>query len=155
KLWAIFDTMPVKHFFEGFREATGDASAIQSVRFQTLEVLTRGLGQAKQRALSHQREAGYFATWQPPEEATLKGLCKLAQRMGNTEFKSVAEMLHRDLYQWRSRHLGIARRYLPPEAVGTGSEGISYLVANFRTPRLDSEVAGAGGNPDGGAMDFN
>jgi tryptophan 2,3-dioxygenase len=156
KLWAIFNTMPVAHFFDGFREATGEASAIQSVRFQTLDVLTRGLGQKKQQALTLQREAGYFATWQPPKEATLAGLCELAQSTKRSdEFISVAEMLDRDLLQWRSRHFGIARRYLPPEAVGTGSEGISYLANNFRDPLLkDRAPAGSKDHVEGHSADL-
>ena len=138
KLWTIFDTMPVAHFFDGFREATGDASAIQSVRFQTLEALARGLGERKRRALSVQREAGLFAGWYPPKESTLNGLYELAHDSGGgaSEFRDVADMLDRDLYQWRSRHYGIARRYLPVEAVGTGNEGVSYLAENFREPRF-------------------
>jgi tryptophan 2,3-dioxygenase len=138
ELWTIFDTMPVAHFQRGFREATGNASAIQSMRFQTLEVLTRGLGEAKRHALSLQPEVGRFALWRPPDEATMPGLCSLADKCGGiaAEFVLIARQLDRDLYKWRSRHYGIARKYLPKNATGTGNEGTSYLAGNFKEPRL-------------------
>ena len=137
RVWAIFDTMPVAHFFDGFRVATGNASAIQSIRFQTLDVLTRGLDTAKQGALKHQIEVSRFAAWAPPNEAVLKNMLDLAKGGGapGSEFGDVAKMLDRDLLQWRSRHYGIARKYLPPDTRGTGSEGIPYLAATFRTPQ--------------------
>jgi Tryptophan 2,3-dioxygenase len=137
KLFAIFDTMPVAHFFSGFREATGEASAIQSVRFQTIEVLTRGLGAPKKGALSYQNEARFASEWNPPKEATLVGMCEIANDEGaeGSEFLKIAEMFDRNLYKWRARHFGIARKYLPPDSVGTGNEGIPYLDANFKSPR--------------------
>jgi tryptophan 2,3-dioxygenase len=137
KLFAIFDTMPVPHFFDGFRTATGDASAIQSVRFQTIEVLTRGLGSPKREALTHQHEAHFASNWQPPNDATLVGMCEIArqQQSEGSDFIEIAEILDRDLYKWRARHFGIARKYLPPNVIGTGNEGTPYLAANYRDPR--------------------
>ncbi|CAN1551867.1 hypothetical protein MCEMSEM23_02219 [Rhabdaerophilaceae bacterium] len=149
RFWTIFETMPYASFFDGFREATGDASAIQSLRFQVLDSLTRGLGDPKRNALSHQPEAGYIARWEPPKEATLQGLCELAGKSGGDalEFIEIAESLDKDLLKWRSRHLGIARKYLPKEAVGTGNEGVSYLEKNFREPLLRSKTNSAGALP--------
>lgn len=160
KLWGIFETMPVPHFFDGFREATGDASAIQSVRFQTLDVLTRGLGGPKKAALSLQKEVGYAARLVPPDEASLPSLCRVAQGAGPEahEFIDVCEILDRDLLQWRTKHYGIARKYLPAEAIGTGNEGVAYLAANFRTPRLVAglvnRVPEPEGPPDGSGVEL-
>ncbi len=129
-LFAVFETMPVDHFFNGFREDTGDASAIQSVKFQMVEVLTRGMSGSKRQALSRQTTTGFAATWTPPEEVTLVGLCRAAARpnvVGGRDFIDAAMDLDQHLFQWRNKHFGIAKRYLPMDAVGTGSEGISYL----------------------------
>jgi tryptophan 2,3-dioxygenase len=154
KLFTIFPTMPVEHFFAGFRAATGQGSAIQSVRFQTIEVLTRGLGATKRTALSHQQEAGFASCWKPPEEATLAGMCAAARIAGTDgeEFLEIASHLDRDLFQWRAKHLGIARRYLPASSPGTGNEGVSYLEANYDSPRSFADCVGqvsqSDANPD-------
>jgi tryptophan 2,3-dioxygenase len=155
RAWAVFETMPTDHFFHGFREATGDSSAIQSLRFQKLDVLTRGLSDAKKTALSHQREAAPYATWAPPDEAALPAAVMLAQAAATAEaaeFVAAAEALDRDLHKWRARHLGIARKYLPRDAVGTGNEGIGYLEATYRAPRLLKTDA-EGANTDHPVLD--
>jgi hypothetical protein len=140
KLFDIFHTMPRSNFFDGFRVATGNASAIQSERFQAIEVLTRGLGQHKRAALSHQREVRFASTWEPPRDATLAGMCEIAKTAGDhgNEFLEVAGLLDQDLLSWRTKHISIARQYLPPESKGTGNEGIPYLAANFKDPRSAS-----------------
>ena len=150
KLWAVFNTMPVAHFYDGFRGATGDGSAIQSIRFQMVEVLTRGLGEAKRAALLHQKEAGFAAVWTPPAEATLRGMCEIAKEVpqAGAEFVNVAEMLDHDLYQWRTKHYGVARRYLPPDSIGTGNEGVPYLANNYKEPRPLGDATGAGSSLD-------
>lgn len=138
KLFQVFGTMPVAHFFNGFREATGDASAIQSTKFQTLERLTRGMNAEKATALARQRETGYLAGWTPPNDITLSGMVATARMTKDSaaavDFLTVAEQLDRDLYQWRSKHFGVALKYLPEDARGTGDEGIPYLRANYRAP---------------------
>lgn len=138
KHWAVFDTMPVAHFFDGFRIDTGDASAIQSQRFQRLDVLVRGLGPRKREALSLQPEGARLATWAPPAAANLPGLIAAAQAAGpaGEDFVQAALDLEADLFTWRTKHFGVARRYLPEDTVGTGNEGIPYLKETYAQPRL-------------------
>ena len=68
-----------------------------------------------------------------PRKATLGGMCEIASGVQGegSEFLEIASVLDRDLYKWRARHFGIARKYLPPETVGTGNEGVPYLNAKF------------------------
>lgn len=138
RVWEVFDTMPVPHFFDGFREATGNASAIQSVRFQKIENITRGLTELKRDHLRKHSETALVTQWSPPEYANLVELAQHARTQGAEadDLIDAIYVLDRDLLKWRSRHLGIARKYLPRVAVGTGDAGVAYLEATVRTPRL-------------------
>lgn len=139
RLWEIFETMPVESFFDGFRVATGDASAIQSLRFQKLDILTRGLNEKKMAALAMQHEGGHLSSWQPPDIATLPNILIIARKSESAdalEFVSLTEALDKDLHMWRSKHYGIAIRYLPKDAKGTGDEGVPYLKNNYSDPML-------------------
>ncbi|MEQ1551950.1 MAG: hypothetical protein ABL922_12020 [Sphingorhabdus sp.] len=140
--WKVFETMPVLHFFDGFREDTGDASAIQSQRFQRLDTLVRGLGDTKRTALGHQLEGKAIAEWTPPPIATLPGLLEAARLAGSEgqDFVQVVQDFDDDLFAWRSKHFGVAMRYLPKEAKGTGNEGTPYLKATYAEPRLDQSA---------------
>jgi tryptophan 2,3-dioxygenase len=140
--WKVFETMPVPHFFDGFREDTGDASAIQSKRFQTLDMLVRDLGSVKRAALMHHPEGQIIGDWRPPLFATLPGMIVAAQKVGSVgqEFIQVAHDIDHDLFTWRTKHFGVATRYLPKDAKGTGNEGTSYLKATYAQPRLRQNI---------------
>lgn len=143
KLFALFPTMPIKSFFDGFRLSTGNASAIQSEKYQLLEKITRGLSERKKVALSKQIEGHFYSDWNLPEEFTLAGLIESLEDNGRGSIQilgSLISELDRLLLMWRSKHLGIARKYLPAEAKGTGDEGVSYLEGNVREPTIKDET---------------
>lgn len=146
KLFAIFDTMPVTSFFDGFRAATGNASAIQSQKYQLMDKLTRGINDLKKASLKKQPEGYAIADWNLPENWGLSGLATSIRTSETTEQASLLsqiEELDRLLHMWRSKHLGIARKYLPPDAKGTGDEGVPYLEANVRDPMIRTNAANA------------
>src|SRR5690606_33028395 len=87
------------------------------------------------------------------QEATIRGLLEIeGSSPGGAEFLSAANLLERDLYKWRAKHFGIARKYLPPTDVGTGEEGVAYLEKTFNNPTLskgevrDKTVGSSGPN---------
>ena len=132
-----FKTLPVESFYHGFREATGNASAIQSEKYQHLEILTRGINRRKSASLNIQPEHYWLKGWNPPESWTLSGLVnrvKSANDVSLLELRSEAYKLEMHLQTWRNIHLGIAMQYLNPGDTGTGNEGIDYLKDNYRDP---------------------
>ncbi|WP_453967340.1 hypothetical protein [Bradyrhizobium elkanii] len=145
RIFSVFKTMPIESFSggsSGFRDATGEASAIQSEKYQHLEIISRGLSAEKRKVLQNSErypELQWLADWHPPPEATLSGL---AQALAESEIEGASSMmaeiyrLDRSLQSWRNLHLGIARDYLPKEAVGTGEQGVSYLEKHYRSPSL-------------------
>lgn len=155
-IFGAFKTMPKASFFDGFREATGDSSAIQSEKFQTLEILSRGIHEGKRRAISHHPELAWLQSWVPPTDATLRGLVDAVRRV--PEHRPIlveAERLDAALYMWRTTHLGIARQYLPKvdaktgeETAGTGGEGIPYLERFLRTPEIFQQKAPEAVDPE-------
>lgn len=145
KLFAIFETMPVESFFHGFREATGDASAIQSHKYQYLDLLARGYNEQKTQALSQKPELTHLAklsTFEPNNLATLADKVRGDPRA--SEVHDAIARIDRHLVAWRSKHVGIAVRYLPPEhqgqGDGTGGEGVPYLKSNVRDPLIMVET---------------
>jgi tryptophan 2,3-dioxygenase len=144
RVFSVFKTLPVESFYDGFRVATGNSSAIQSEKYQHLEILSRSLSDDKRAALRGNKELSWLADWRPGPKATLPGLL---QALNTTTFEHrdsvYAELyrLDRSLQSWRNIHLGVAREYLPPETVGTGEQGVHYLQKHFRKPSLfDSQI---------------
>ncbi|KRQ96805.1 hypothetical protein CP49_33175 [Bradyrhizobium valentinum] len=136
---SVFRTLPYESFFDGFRVATGDSSAVQSEKFQHLEIISRGLSDEKRAALRSKKELSWLADWRPGAEATLGGLlASVEQSQLETASNLRAELfrLDRSLQSWRNIHLGIARSYLPEGTVGTGEEGVTYLEKHFQNPGL-------------------
>lgn len=142
---SVFRTLPIESFFDGFRVDTGDSSAVQSEKFQHLEIISRGLSEEKRSALRTKKELSWLADWRPGPEATLVGLLNAVEQSNFEAAPSVrAELfrLDRSLQSWRNIHLGIARKYLPKGTVGTGEEGVTYLERHYQTPGIfaDPEV---------------
>lgn len=135
KLFSIFETMPVESFFHGFRPSTGNASAIQSRKYQYMEILVRGFSKEKADALRSKKDVADIANVALDREQTLVGLIEqLGDDPKSDAVNASIERLQSYLLQWRTKHLGIARRYLPPSTKGTGDEGVPYLESNYRTP---------------------
>jgi tryptophan 2,3-dioxygenase len=136
-IFDVFKTMPYESFFDGFRIATGQSSAIQSEKYQHLEIISRGLNHNKRRAVGSHPELSWLRNWLPPEDCTLQGLVAEVANSAEGELAGIEQdafRLDRALLTWRNLHLGIARHYLPREAQGTGNEGIPYLENIIRDP---------------------
>lgn len=142
KLFSIFETMPIESFFDGFREATGNASAIQSRKFQILDKLTRGYNSTKTSAVRGQTETRDLSAGSTADGWDLISFtAQLGASDLEVEIKQRIERLQRHLFAWRSKHFGIATRYLPKDVAGTGEEGVPYLKATFRDPNpVESSV---------------
>ena len=139
KLFLVFPTMPKSSFFDGFREDTGDASAIQSRRYQELELLVRGFSNNKGNSLSQKTETKDITKLSIDKKFTLAGISASAKRRKNQqEVQNAVERIQKTLLMWRAKHLGIAKKYLPEDATGTGEEGVPYLEENLRNPMPSS-----------------
>jgi tryptophan 2,3-dioxygenase len=132
-LFQMMKTMPPAHF-AAFREATGDASAIQSRTYQLLQLATLGLDERKAPVMAAIPELADLAD----PSAGSPNLRDLAVRLAGVRsvegliFLAAVEQLDRALYAWRALHFGIARSYLPPDAGGTGgTRGAPYLQSHF------------------------
>ena len=134
-IFVTFDTLPYESFYDGFRPATGNASTIQSTNYQRMDLLTRGFNERKQHALPKHCEVADFAAEDADARPTLRWLSKAVEKHpADGAISKAIDDLRQNLFQWRARHLGIARRFLPKGVAGTGNEGFSYLVETFRTP---------------------
>lgn len=137
KLFAVFSTMPYESFFDGFRIKTGDASAIQSRKYQAMDALLRSFNEEKASALRKNPEVQDIVKIAENSSVNIIKVAKLCAEMNvQPELRDAIGRIDRDMLAWRSKHLGIARRYLPREAQGTGDEGIPYLESNVRDPKI-------------------
>jgi tryptophan 2,3-dioxygenase len=112
--------------FRRFVATTGQASAVQSRRYQQLESLIYGLHPAKEDAVGLFPE---LAGIRPGPELTLKLL--LRGHLGDREFEPLvgaARSLDGALYRWRARHLGAANRLYPFTGLELGSD---YLGSHY------------------------
>lgn len=128
-------TMPDENFMQGFREATGNASAIQSLTYQYLQIFTLGLDPQKVGALELIPEHRPLLLYGNPKFVPLKAkLIELDEKESLPEsLRDAAYDLDKKMYAWRGEHLGIAKRYLADLQPGTGgTPGVSYLEDHFR-----------------------
>lgn len=123
--------------FMGFREATGDSSAIQSRAYNTVEALLVGFDQVKiEKIQSHIPELLDLLYCADPRFITLSELAEdLAQTSSEHAgpYVARAKELIKALRAWYAIHLGSARHALPADLHGTGgTEGIRYLEARYQ-----------------------
>ncbi len=134
----VFRTMPTESFFDGFREATGDAGAVQSSTYQRLELLTRGLSERKRGVLGHVPEVKSMLEESAAEPNLKAVLDELTDGPWEMELAKEIMLLERTLMMWRSVHLGIAHRYLPAGTNESDGLGVSYLRSTLTTPRISA-----------------
>ena len=136
----VLRTMPPEHFID-FRDATGHASAIQSLNYQLMEIHLRGVHQGKAETfqrIPHLRQLGKFAH---PGFVHLKQVLGEADAdaAGWSEVVATARALDQKWLTWRGLHLSFALLYLPPAAKGTGdTEGAPYLKKFLRAGLFDN-----------------
>jgi tryptophan 2,3-dioxygenase len=140
KIFHTVQTMPPAHFL-GFREATGDASAIQCQSWQKLDAHVYGVLPEKALVLATIPEVQHVLALANP---TFVPLIQVIGQLAGTEEEetlasTIIELDHR-IAAWRRFHeKQLAGKtnpgYLPPEALGTGgTSGYGYLAAQ-RPPR--------------------
>jgi tryptophan 2,3-dioxygenase len=145
--------MPPAHFL-GFREATGDASAVQSRSWQLLDVHMYGVLAEKVPVLGRVPEVRDVLRFANP---TFVPLVRVIERLDGTgvdaELCTTIGELDRKLRAWRKFHeRQLAGRqdpaYLPEQAPGTGGTlGYAYL-ASHRPPRASQIAAERGASFD-------
>ncbi|MER7464220.1 hypothetical protein [Streptomyces sp. NPDC097981] len=133
-------TMPVEHF-QGFREATGDASAVQAFPTQLLHIHLLGVHPEKAEALAEATENAYLLMHQNPDFEPLRELLRWvpAEKAGRRVLDA-AHRLDQELFAWRKIHYGVALRYLPTEATGSGgTSGAPYLRSFYQDRLFDAD----------------
>ena len=136
KIFRAVRTMPPEHFL-GFRDATGDASAIQCQSWQLLDAHMYGVLPEKIEVLTTIPEVRHVLRLANPDFISL---VQISGQLGESELEaslheSIIKLDHR-LRAWRKYHeKQLAGRtdpgYLPPEARGTGgTSGYGYLAAH-------------------------
>lgn len=130
---ALRETMPPAHF-AGFRDATGEASAVQSRSHQLMEIHLQGLDMDKARILADIPELTDLLQYQ--HKMSLRDVLRFASAADSPGVMALMEEAH-ELYRarhaWMAYHLGIARGYLPSDMHGTGgTRGASYLEARYK-----------------------
>jgi tryptophan 2,3-dioxygenase len=110
--------------FLRFRDATGEASAVQSLNYHLMELVLYGHDARKVEAylrFEHLREL----TVPPPSSA--RPLCDAVAEAADPELVEALGAVERALLTWRGRHYGFGRRYLPGVKGSGGTEGAGYL----------------------------
>ena len=108
----------------GFRDATGDASAVQSLNYHLMELVLYGYDDRKAAtytAFPHLDQINSFR---------LRDLRSLYAAVGTSEDDEVVAAfaaMERHMVQWRGRHYGFGRTYLPNMKGSGGTEGAGYL----------------------------
>lgn len=132
-------TMSVERF-RALRADTGDSSAVQSAGSQLLHIHLIGVHPAKVTALRGVRENAFLLLHRGGAFEPLWAALHRARRAAGADaVMTAARRLDERLFDWRRVHLGLAYRYLPPQAGGTGgTSGAPYLAAFYRTRIFDA-----------------
>jgi tryptophan 2,3-dioxygenase len=125
----VLQSMPPSHFAD-FRDATGNASAVQSYGYQRLDIALFGLNPEKIPIYQRIRHLQSLVQFAGRDYASF-GSVLARTHPTNAVWDEIVELsrrLDRHLLSWRGLHLSFALCYLPPEANGTGgTAGPSYL----------------------------
>ncbi|SOB79725.1 tryptophan 2,3-dioxygenase family protein [Streptomyces sp. 1331.2] len=107
-----------------FRDATGEASAVQSLNYHMMELVIYGYDARKVEAYTkfdhlYELTVPPLRSVRPLRDAVLEaGVPALTEGFAEVE---------RTLLTWRGRHYGFGRRYLPGMEGSGGTEGAGYL----------------------------
>jgi tryptophan 2,3-dioxygenase len=110
--------------FLTFRDATGEASAVQSLNYHLMELVMYGHDARKVEA--YLRFEHLHELTVPP----LRSVRPLRDTVLGTDDPALTGALaevERTLLTWRGRHYGFGRRYLPGVKGSGGTEGAGYL----------------------------
>jgi len=110
--------------FLTFRDATGEASAVQSLNYHLMELVMYGHDARKVEAylkFEHLHELTV------PPLRSVRPLHDTVLGAGDPELTEALVAVERALLTWRGRHYGFGRRYLPGVKGSGGTEGAGYL----------------------------
>ncbi|WP_052422679.1 tryptophan 2,3-dioxygenase family protein [Nonomuraea candida] len=123
---AIFHALKTltPELFLGFRDATGDASAVQSLNYHLMELVLYGYDDRKAETYTR---FGHLGVINDPRLREFRSLEDTAQEAADPLLAEAYGALERRLLVWRGRHYGFGRTYLPNMKGSGGTEGAGYL----------------------------
>lgn len=142
-VFKVLRTMPSKpNNFTNFRDETGNASAVQSKNFQELDVFLRGIDPKKKAVYGENKHLQYLEKYAHVQFTyNLKSVLSTLNESEHKEIIDQAKKFDRKFITWKGLHLGFAKIYLPPDAMGTGmTAGVSYLEKFFTSSIFDDTV---------------
>lgn len=110
--------------FMGFRDATGNASAVQSLNYHLMELVVYGYDDRK---IETYKRFEHLAPINDPRLREFTSLQDAAAQSGDAEVYEAFAGIEKQLLIWRGRHYGFGRLYLPDMKGSGGTEGASYL----------------------------
>jgi tryptophan 2,3-dioxygenase len=129
-LFQMLKTMPPEHF-RRFRDATGDASAVQSRTYQLMQIALLGANPDTINLIAGTSDLEELSAYDHPSFTSLAHLmAKIDPSTSSTTqvLHDSASALDKELRKWRTLHIGIARNYLADVPAGTGgTSGAPYL----------------------------
>lgn len=129
--------------FMSFRDATGAASAVQSLNFHAMDIAVYGYDPRKVEVFE---SIGHLAVFNDPDVQDHRSL---SAALAETQDAALAEgwrRLDRVLSKWRGGHYRFARTYLSSGTKGSGDTEGAVYVKKF----LKKDVCLVGANPFGG-----
>ncbi len=115
--------------FLAFRDATGEASAVQSLNYHMMELVMYGFDPRKVEAYSRFEHLHELTV---PPLRSLRSLRNAVLEADDPELTEALTAVERTLLTWRGRHYGFGRRYLPGVKGSGGTEGAGYLKRFIR-----------------------
>lgn len=110
--------------FLGFRDATGDASAVQSLNYHLMELVVYGYDDRKAEVFT---KFAHLDRISDPRLREFRSLADVALTSADPAVREAVTQLERRLLVWRGRHYGFGRTYLPNMKGSGGTEGAGYL----------------------------
>lgn len=108
--------------FLSFRDATGDASAVQSLNYHLMELVVYGYDERKAATYAGFEHLGLV------NDPRLREFRSLRDAVGtDPELLGAYASMAQHLLTWRGRHYGFGRTYLPNMKGSGGTEGAGYL----------------------------
>jgi tryptophan 2,3-dioxygenase len=124
--------------FMGFRDATGAASAVQSLNYHTMELAIYGYDERKASVYAGFPHLGRLGE---PAFRDYQPLAALVAQSPDTRIANAFASADHTLLTWRARHYGFARRYLADIKSSGGTDGAAYLKRFIR--KLEDRWPGA------------
>ena len=142
-LFQALKTMSPERFHR-FRDATGAASAIQSRTYQLMQVSLMGVNPATIDVVTEFEGLQDLRVCDQPDFVSLATLSRernVAVSPHGPAWTEILCALRKELYKWRTMHVGIVRKYLAGLPGTGGTTAVEYLNRSLRDPVEDAEAA--------------